>query len=68
MAEAHDQKYPETTDPRLAKSKSKAGGHGRSRGQYVTQSLRSICDARGNRSGNQANDRAQPQQKSNLLG
>jgi len=57
MAEAHDQENPKPTDPR--KAKCKAGGEGGSRGQYVTQLLQTICDARRNRSGNQPCDRAQ---------
>ena len=65
MAEADDQENPKPTDP--GKAKCKAGGEGGSRGQYVTQLLQTICDARRNRSGNQTYDRAQSQQKPNLL-
>ena len=66
MAEADDQKNPEPTDPR--ETKCQAGGKAGSRGQYVTQSLQTICYARRNRSGNQTDDRPQSQQKPNLLG
>jgi hypothetical protein len=66
MAEADDQENPEPTDPR--KAKCKAGGERGSRGQYLTQLLQSICGARHNRSGDQTYDRAQSQQKPNLLG
>lgn len=65
MAEADDQENPESTGPR--KPECKAGGQGGSCGQYVTQLLQTICDARRNRSGNETYDRAQPQQQSNLL-
>lgn len=66
MAEADDQKNPKPADPR--KAKCKAAGKGGSRGQYVTQSLQTICDARCNRCGDQPYDRPQSQQKPNLLG
>ena len=65
MTEADGQENPKPTDPR--KAKCKAGSEGGSRGQYVTQLLQTICDARRNRSDNQTHDRAQSQQKPNLL-
>ena len=65
MAETDDQENPEPSDPR--KAKCKACGEGGSRGQYVTQLLQTICDARHNRSGNQSYGRAKSQQDPNLL-
>ena len=65
MAEADDRKDPKPADP--GKAECEAGGKAGSHGQDFTQLLQTICDARRNRSGNQTHDRAQSQQKPDLL-